>query len=100
MFVCLTHTGQFRLEFGTVGFELFCKILCHGKCFERVVALPFCSIESFLKMCSIDLLLVDEKCKTMSLAFVLLDLRFEFLCFLSKLRSKSLEFLELQLVNE
>ena len=95
MVVCVTHARQFGFEFSSVAFELFGKVLGHGKSFESIVALTFCSVETFLKVCCIGLLLVDEDSKTMSFAFVLFDLGFEFLRFFREFRSECLEFFKL-----
>src|SRR5579859_593713 len=95
MFVCVAHALELCLEFGAVAFELFCEFLGHGEGFEGVVALSFCAVQTFLEVGCVDFLFVDEHCKTVGLAFVLFDLRLEFLCFLRKLRSERLEFFEL-----
>jgi hypothetical protein len=94
--VSLTHTGQFDLEFGAVALELFGKFLGHGESFEGIVALAFGLVETFLELCRVDLLFVDEERETVGLALVLFDLGLEFLRFLRELRRKRLELFELQ----
>jgi len=96
MFICIAHTIQFGFEFSAIALELFGEFLGHGKRFESIISLSFSPVKPFLEMSCVDLLLVDKNCKTMGFAFVLLDLGFEFLCFLGKLRGKCLEFLKLE----
>jgi hypothetical protein len=48
MFIRLPHTIQLRLEFRAIALELFGEFLGQGKCLDRIVALSFRTVETFL----------------------------------------------------
>jgi hypothetical protein len=70
--------------------------LGHGKGFEGIVALTFGFVETFLELCGVDFLFVDEERETVGFALVLFDLGFEFLGFLRELCCERLELFELR----
>ena len=86
---------EFFLVAFALSLELFGNVLLEDKCFESIITLLLCAIETLVKSSSVILLLLDESREATILAFVSLNSDFELLCLFGKLFSESLEFEEL-----
>ena len=75
--------------------KLFRNILLKDKCFESIITLLLCAVETLGKACSVIFLLLNERCETAVFTFVILDLDLELLSLFSKLFGEGLEFEEL-----
>ena len=96
--VRVLESGELFLVALALSLELFGDVLLEDKCFESIVALLLCAVETLGEASGIVFLLLDERCEAAVLAFVSLDFDFELLCLFGELFCESLEFKELPML--